>query len=67
MGMDRIKARVRKTVELTNVMKRTPSSEWDQAVRNAASHMNDGWILPETKCDPASAEELAALLCAYGA
>jgi hypothetical protein len=41
--------------------------EWNQAVRAAAARLNEGWILPETECDPAAAEELAALLCAYGA
>jgi hypothetical protein len=44
-----------------------PNPEWNQAVRAAADRLNEGWILPETKCHPAAAEELAAFLCAYGA
>jgi hypothetical protein len=44
------------------------SLDWNQAVAVAASLLNLGWELAETRCDPAgsSEEELAALLCAYG-
>ena len=44
-----------------------PSHGWDLAVCSAAARLNEGWILPETRCHPAVAEELAAFLCAYGA
>jgi hypothetical protein len=40
--------------------------DWDIAVNTASAHLNEGWILPETKCHPAVAEELAALYSAYG-
>ena len=43
------------------------SSGWDGAVCSAAARLNEGWVLPETRCTPAIAEELAALLCAYAA
>ena len=43
------------------------SREWDQAVWSATARLNAGWIMPETRCDPALAEELAAFLCAYAA
>lgn len=51
----------------TNFPVRTPSPEWDQAVCTAAARLNEGWILPETRCHPAVVEELAATLCAYAA
>jgi hypothetical protein len=41
------------------------SAEWDRALRSATARLNEGWVLPETECHPAMAEELAALLCAY--
>jgi hypothetical protein len=62
------KARVLKTVELplmANSQAGAPSAEWDQAVCSAEARLNEGWVLPETKCHPAVAEELAAFLCAY--
>jgi hypothetical protein len=40
--------------------------DWGQAVRATTARLDEGWELPETKCDPAVEEELAALLCAYG-
>ena len=70
MREDRIKTRVQKITEIPLAVKlvvRTPSPEWDQAVSAAAARLNEGWVLPETECHPAVAEELAAFLCAYGA
>jgi hypothetical protein len=64
MGTDGFKAGVQKTVELGE--KWRPSPEWDQAVCNAAARLNEGWVLPETRCHSGAAEELAVLLCAYG-
>jgi len=47
--------------------KRNPTTPGlDQAVCSAEARLNEGWILPETKCHPAIAAELAAFLCAYG-
>jgi hypothetical protein len=77
MGMDSIKARIRETIELTGTARqprRRPLPErdqaaspgWDQAVCTATARLNEGWILPETRCHPAAAEELAVFLCAYG-
>jgi hypothetical protein len=43
-----------------------PRLDWGQAVRAATARLDEGWELPETKCDPAVEEELAAFLCAYG-
>jgi len=62
------------TVDLVSELEKTrPFSgqtgvDWSQAVTVAASLLNLGWELTETRCDPAcsSEEELAALLCAYG-
>jgi len=45
---------------------RAPRLDWGQAVRAATARLDEGWELPETKCDPAVEEEFAALLCAYG-
>jgi hypothetical protein len=43
------------------------SSGWEGEVCSAAARLNEGWVLPETRCNPAIAEELAAFLCAYAA
>jgi hypothetical protein len=43
-----------------------PRLDWGRAVRAATARLDEGWELPETKCDPAVEEELAAFLCAYG-
>jgi len=70
MGVDRIKAQVRKTIELSGAVtlpRKVMSAEWEQAVCSATARVNEGWILPETKCNSAAGEELAAFLCAYGA
>jgi hypothetical protein len=58
-----------KTTEIVgsgNFSPNRPGSLWDQAVSKAAARLDEGWILPETRCDPEVAEELAAVLCAYG-
>jgi len=68
MGTNRIKGRVSKTLpDAVKSPAKSRSPEWEQAVCSAAARLNEGWVLPETKCNPAVAEELAALLCAYGA
>jgi hypothetical protein len=73
VGKDQLtmrKAQVPKTVELTLKAKSQvapPSPGWDEAVSSATARLNEGWVLPETECHPAVAEELAAFLCAYGA
>ena len=41
------------------------SLDWDREVCSATARLNEGWVLAETRCHPAIAEELAALLCAY--
>jgi len=64
--LDRIKAQVGWTVGLPRDANRTASPEWDLVVDCAAMHLNAGWILPDTKCHSAEAEELAAFFCAYG-
>jgi hypothetical protein len=66
MAMDLIKARVRKTIELSGTTQQPPSPGWDQAVCIAAARLNEGWVLPETRCYSLAAEELAVFLCAYG-
>jgi hypothetical protein len=61
---------VPRTVELsgtTDLRGQGASSGWEGAVSSAAARLNEGWVLPETRCNPASAEELAAFLCAYAA
>jgi len=47
--------------------RRTSSPVWDVAVGSAASRVDAGWVLRDTRCQSGVAEELAALLCAYGA
>lgn len=64
MDMARVRSEVSRANELTV---RVPRGGWDQAVHIAAARLNEGWILPETRCQDAAAEELAALLCAYAA
>jgi hypothetical protein len=49
-----------------NYSLQAPRLDWGQAVRAATARLDEGWELPETKCDPAVEEEFAALLCAYG-
>jgi hypothetical protein len=68
MRIDPKKTRVRKIAESPSAatLPEQLSPGWDQAVSTAAARLNEGWILPETECDPAAAEELAAFLCAYG-
>jgi hypothetical protein len=69
MGIKGIKVQVRNTTELPRPAmssRQAPAGEWDQAVHAAAVRLNEGWVLPETRCHPAVAEELAAFLCAYG-
>lgn len=65
---------MRNTQILTTVNRSVTSSPpelaspgWDQLVCSAATRLNEGWVLPETRCHPAVAEELAAFLCAYTA
>jgi hypothetical protein len=42
-------------------------SDWAEAVGAAATKLNAGWVLTDTKCIPTGLEEeLAALCCAYG-
>ena len=43
------------------------STGWEQAVCSATARLNEGWVLEETKCHSAVAEELAAFMCAYAA
>jgi hypothetical protein len=50
---------------LTTGMNHLRPLDWDSAVRAAAARLDEGWELPETKCDPMLQEELAAFLCAY--
>ena len=43
--------------------------DWDEAVRAAAARLSETWIQPDTKHHPVVrglAQQLAALLCAYG-
>jgi hypothetical protein len=41
--------------------------DWDHAVGTAAAHLNEGWVLPRTRCFPTGVEEeLAAFYFAYG-
>ena len=67
---ERQKARVRETPAsgwkpAKPLRDRSPA--WDHAVSNAAARVDAGWVLQETRCHQAAAEELAALLCAYKA
>jgi hypothetical protein len=67
---ERPKARVRETPAsgwkpAKPLRDRSPA--WDHAVSNAAARVDAGWVLQETRCHQAAAEELAALLCAYKA
>jgi hypothetical protein len=64
--VDRNRPRIRRTVGLPRGANETASPEWDHAVNCAEVHLNAGWILPDTKCQSAAAEELAAFFCAYG-
>jgi hypothetical protein len=46
-----------------------PPLDWQQALRAAASRLNEKWLLPATRDHPAVADmavQLAALVCAYG-
>ena len=65
-----LRARIRKT-PASNWKNAGPlrnrCPEWDYAVSTAAARLNAGWVLEETRCNQAVAEELAALLCAYKA
>jgi hypothetical protein len=67
MRMDRIKAQI-PTLECSAVAElpsRTPSPEWDYAVSTAVSRLNEGWIMPDTRCRPTVEAEFAAFLSAY--
>jgi hypothetical protein len=65
---ERVKARLRETpASGWKPAKPLRDPEWDAAVSTAADRVNAGWVLQETRCHNAAAEELAALLCAYKA
>jgi hypothetical protein len=52
-----------------NYVSRPQPLDWEQAVRAAASRLNETWVLSDTAGHPVMADlaqRLAALLCAYG-
>lgn len=68
-GVDPPAWAVRPDVDNAVLSVEASARDWEDAMETAADRLNDGWVLPETRCRPTATgvvEELSNLLCAYG-